>query len=137
MSPQEASLLTFLFERSPARKEAIYGAVFEHANGDGPCIKIVDVIVSRLRRKLALSNVPGAIETQWGSGYSMSAPMRSWLAERIGDETGSLTAKWAQTFSEHPPQSLRAALGVLAGLIPEPETFRNIAERQVALQVAA
>ncbi len=137
LSPQEAKVLAFLYQRSPARKEVIYTACFERDNGEGPCLKIVDVVVCRIRFKMKAARVPGAIETQWSVGYSMNGLMRSWFDERVGDGSGSPTAHWINVFANVSPASRRTALAVLAGLIPEPDTFRNIADRQEALGIAA
>lgn len=137
LTPQEGRVLAFLHGRPEARKEVIYTACFERDNGDGPDIKILDVVVCRIRAKLAPIGLPGGIDTQWGIGYSMSPLMRAWLDARLEGEDGTPTSQWARALTAATPSSRRAALAVLAGLIPEPATFRNIADRQEALGIAA
>lgn len=57
-------------------KGAIYGAVYGQSD-DGPEIKIVDVIICKLRRKLVDHGI--FIETVWGQGYKLDSRSRQLL----------------------------------------------------------
>jgi DNA-binding response OmpR family regulator len=64
--------LLFVVKRGEAmaRKMSIYTAVFERPDGT-PEPKIVDVIVCKVRRKLAGVGGDGLIATVWGQGYRL------------------------------------------------------------------
>lgn len=66
MSPKEAQLYRFLkSKRSPVTKQNIMSVLYG-LDDDTPEIKIVDVFVCKLRKKLPAGE---KIETIWGSGY--------------------------------------------------------------------
>ncbi len=71
MSTQQFKLARYLIEKFPnmATKEQIYDNVFMAANGEGPGLKIVDVIVCKVRPLLA--EVDLVISTVWGKGYQL------------------------------------------------------------------
>jgi len=50
------------------------------------------------------------------------------VARRSNDNELPETAEWARRFASEPRQSQMAALGVLAGLVGDPETFRRLAD---------
>jgi DNA-binding response OmpR family regulator len=81
LSPQEARLLALIEAKGKASRDAIYGAIFEDIHGDGPELKIVDVIICKLRRKLREQNATGSIQTVWGWGYELSPELGAWLAD--------------------------------------------------------
>lgn len=60
-------------------KGVMYDLVFQHDNGDGPFIKIVDVAVCKVRKKARDRCWPGSIITVWGTGYRLDEPMREFL----------------------------------------------------------
>lgn len=74
----EASMLMQLLRREHATKQQLHAVV--EANRASPCtkdetdIKMVDVIICKLRKKLLLHNI--AIETVWGIGYLIKPDMR-------------------------------------------------------------
>ncbi|MQY48216.1 hypothetical protein GAO09_19465 [Rhizobiales bacterium RZME27] len=71
LSRQQFNLAKYLTDCFPrmATKEAIYDAVFMGENGEGPDIKIVDVIVCKIRP--AMADVGLVVETVWGKGYKL------------------------------------------------------------------
>lgn len=72
-TPNEARILTLLNSR-PGRtfsREAIMNAMYFDKRGDQPAIKIIDVYIFRIRRKLRDAKVPRAIECMWGMGYRL------------------------------------------------------------------
>ncbi len=66
----EFNTLVFIVKRGEviARKMAIYTEVFEQPDGT-PEPKIVDVIVCKIRKKLASIGGDGLVGTVWGKGY--------------------------------------------------------------------
>lgn len=86
LTPGEERLLAELVrmpEGAVASKERLHVAF---SGGDEPetALKIVDVIVCKVRKKLAASGVchddeEGAIRTVWGRGYSLSPFLRQAL----------------------------------------------------------
>ena len=82
---QPFQLLLFLARRGGdfARKEAIYTAVFEPLDRDGPDPKIVDVQVCKLRTLLATVGAGGIVRTEWGKGYSLDLTNGS-LPQQVG-----------------------------------------------------
>lgn len=93
MTPREALVLAHLIEREQSSREAIYSLCFEHANGDGPYLKIVDVYMSRLRKAMRCARVPGTIVNTRAYGYSLTPPAVDYLRARFcGDQTKALAA---------------------------------------------
>ena len=68
LTPKEYAILELLFLRrgvvhsKPAIVNQIYGAE------DGPALRTLDVIVCKLRKKLAFHGAPDLVATVWGSG---------------------------------------------------------------------
>jgi two-component system cell cycle response regulator CtrA len=57
---------------SALTKEALMNHLY---NGlDEPEVKIIDVFVCKVRKKLMLAGAPGRIQTIWGRGYALSDP---------------------------------------------------------------
>lgn len=50
---------------------------------DGPELKIVDVRICQIRRKLEALGLPDAITTHWGFGYSLSADAAAFLRPQV------------------------------------------------------
>lgn len=80
LTPSEARVLGFLATREQASKEAIMLALYVERPDDPPEIKIVDVFICKLRKKV--KNFGIEIETLWGQGYRLSRVMRA----RLGAE---------------------------------------------------
>ena len=58
---------------------AIYGAVFEHDNGDGPMIEIIKVSVCYIRKALREAGAPGQIHNVHGRGYQADQELCDWV----------------------------------------------------------
>lgn len=79
LTPKEMDFLVLMMRKYPeiATKEAVWETVFMEPNGDGPELKIVDVFVCKMRKKLSPLGI--VIETFWGRGYRLveSDPARA------------------------------------------------------------
>lgn len=73
LSKMEHSAATLLLSRlgCTVSKEALYDAMYAHKAGDGPNIKIIDIFIWRLRKKLKDHGAPYRIDVTWGIGYKM------------------------------------------------------------------
>src|SRR5690606_6870131 len=105
LTPTEATVLAHLASGKVCSKAHLLSLVYGGAY-DTPGVKIVDVYIYKLRRKLAGTGI--RIETIWGSGYFVPDPkkLRAVMAggevERghedeppaIGRPSGSYVAKW-------------------------------------------
>lgn len=70
LTGQEARLIAFLMRRGQVTKEQVLIALYEaRPEGDIPLLKIVDVFVCKVRRKLRPFGV--SIRTFWGQGYGL------------------------------------------------------------------
>ncbi len=69
----EYRLLSALAKRrgTPVSREALWVLEYGHLPNDSPSPKIFDVIMCKLRWKLARQGVPFAIETIWGRGWRL------------------------------------------------------------------
>lgn len=76
-SAQEARLFAALLTRPIATKEALHIALYGLDPEGGAEIKIVDVIVCKVRAKLARRGFGDVIDTIWGVGYKISADKRA------------------------------------------------------------
>lgn len=73
LTVKEALLLGALLRRPACSKEAIMAALYD--GRDQPEIKIVDVFVCKMRRKLTPFGI--TIETRWGQGYALTDDARA------------------------------------------------------------
>jgi two-component system, cell cycle response regulator CtrA len=73
----EGKFFEALLSRSELSKEALFEAVYadRYLDNDEPEIKIVDVLVCKLRKKLAPFKL--TIETLWGRGYALSVESKA------------------------------------------------------------
>jgi two-component system cell cycle response regulator CtrA len=71
----EARLFGALLERELLTKDAAMAALYRDRGDDEPEMKIIDVFVCKLRKKLRPYGM--TIETRWGVGYEMSADMKA------------------------------------------------------------
>lgn len=71
LTGKEYAILELLMLRkgSVLTKETFLGHLY--GGMDEPEIKIIDVFICKLRRKLSLAGSAGIIETVWGQGYTM------------------------------------------------------------------
>ena len=86
LTAHEAKLLGVLCKRPAVTKDGIMAALYRDEGRDEPEIKIVDVFVCKLRRKLTPFGVE--IKTLWGQGYSMDAENKRRVAEAMAEEQG-------------------------------------------------
>ncbi|TPM41566.1 winged helix-turn-helix domain-containing protein [Mesorhizobium sp. B2-3-4] len=70
LTGREARVFAFLTTRDVASKSAIMQAIYTAGVDDEPEIKIVDVFVCKIRKKLKPFGV--TIATVWGQGYSLT-----------------------------------------------------------------
>ncbi|MGA9855081.1 MAG: winged helix-turn-helix domain-containing protein [Gammaproteobacteria bacterium] len=81
LTPTEAKVLEALLARAEATKEAILLHLYSTRCDDAPEIKIVDVLVFRIRKKLARHGLK--IETRWGRGYALPPETRAGLDRMV------------------------------------------------------
>jgi len=70
LTAQECKLVALLSDGRPRRKEQIMSGIYSDRIDDPPEMKIIDVWVCKVRRKLDPHGVH--IETVWGSGYYLT-----------------------------------------------------------------
>jgi two-component system, cell cycle response regulator CtrA len=75
LTPREYAVLELLILRKgkPVSKETFMNHLYG-GDADEPEIKIIDVFVCKLRRKLADAGAPDLIGTLWGRGYMLREP---------------------------------------------------------------
>lgn len=75
LTAAEARVFGYLLQRGSASKGQIHTALYAYRAGDHPELKIVDVFVCKLRRKLKPAGIE--IATMWGTGYAIDAENRA------------------------------------------------------------
>ena len=80
LTPSEERVFGALLNRELASKETIMAALYADRGADEAEIKIVDVLVCKLRRKLRPFGV--AIHTSWGRGYFLDRETRERFRRR-------------------------------------------------------
>lgn len=70
LTSSEARVLGFLMKRESATKHQIMDAVYSLRPNEVPEIKIVDVFICKIRRKVKDFDIE--IETLWGQGYRLT-----------------------------------------------------------------
>lgn len=87
LTATECSILTALViaNHRPVSRKAIYDSVY--VTGNGPELKIIDVMITKIRQKLAAHQqqieavgASASIETKWGFGYRLMC-----LGEKLPD----------------------------------------------------
>lgn len=75
LSPHQAVAIDMLTDRPGRRvdRERLMHALFAQRTDGGPDAKSLDVMMHRLRRRLAKVGVPEAIATVWGAGWVWAA----------------------------------------------------------------
>jgi two-component system cell cycle response regulator CtrA len=74
LSRREYGVLELLFLKQGTILTKGYFLNHLYTGTDEPEMKTIDVIVCRLRKKLAAAGVPTLIDTVWGSGYILRDP---------------------------------------------------------------
>jgi two-component system, cell cycle response regulator CtrA len=90
LTGKEGQVLGCLLTGRPHTKHQIMDAMYQDGVDDEPELKIVDVFVCKLRKKLAPYGL--AITTLWGRGYVMDAPALArydelWGSRRKAEES--------------------------------------------------
>lgn len=76
LTTKEERLLEVLLSRDALSKDSLMAALYcDRHTDDLPELKIVDVFVCKLRKKLAPYGI--TIETLWGRGYAIAEPMKA------------------------------------------------------------
>jgi len=77
LTPQENRLLGALVARPLATREVIMAALYHHRGIDEAEMKVIDVFVCKLRKKLGPQDIK--IHTVWGRGYRLDTETRTRL----------------------------------------------------------
>jgi two-component system cell cycle response regulator CtrA len=75
VSRREFAVLELLFLKQGSILNKIAFLNHLYCGSDEPEMKTIDVIICRLRKKLAAAGVPTLIDTVWGSGYILREPL--------------------------------------------------------------
>lgn len=89
LTGQEARVFGVLVNREMASKDAIMAGLYAEraTEEETPEIKIVDVFICKLRKKLKPFDVE--IETVWGQGYALNAETRAMYRRRPGERSAA------------------------------------------------
>jgi two-component system, cell cycle response regulator CtrA len=92
LSRREYAILELLFLRQGTvlNKDAFLNHLY--CGGDEPEMKTIDVIICRLRKKLAVAGVPKLIDTVWGCGYILRDPSP---AGAVGNDQPRTAPVWS------------------------------------------
>ncbi|MDF2809344.1 MAG: winged helix family transcriptional regulator [Microvirga sp.] len=83
LTRSEACVFGVLLRREIATKDAVMAALYRSTAKDEAELKIVDVFICKMRKKLRPFGI--TIITRWGTGYSLED--RTALAARLGAAT--------------------------------------------------
>jgi hypothetical protein len=86
LTAAEAKICLGLMRGGPRTKVAIFNDLYGLRPNEAPQPKIVDVLVCKLRRKLAAAGLDGAIKTLWGIGYAMDPEGIAEIKRRTGGD---------------------------------------------------
>ena len=82
LTPAEMRVFGVIMAREMATKDAVMAALYRDEGRDEAEIKIVDVFVCKIRRKLKPFGI--GIETVWGRGYRMGRDAKALAEAQIG-----------------------------------------------------
>ena len=91
LTANEQRIMGVLLSRPEASKDQIMTALYRDTHRDEAEIKIVDVFVCKVRRKLKPFGV--AIRTIWGVGYAIDEPQRGLLKKALAQDAESSAAR--------------------------------------------
>lgn len=77
LTAREATVFGVIASRELATKEAIMAALYHNLGKEEAEIKIVDVFICKIRKKLAPFGI--VVETVWGQGYRLSTATKQHL----------------------------------------------------------
>lgn len=80
----EARVFGILMKRDVATKEMVMHGLYSTRADDDVEIKIVDVFVCKMRKKLQVHDIP--IETVWGQGYRLKPETKDKVRGMMRDE---------------------------------------------------
>lgn len=84
LTASEEKVLGFLMKREVATKEQILHTLYADRPDDGPDMKIVDVFICKVRKKVLKFGI--AIETHWGKGYSLTPTSKAIIKQFLTPE---------------------------------------------------
>ncbi len=85
LSEREEQLFKLLITRPQWTREALCNAIYiNEPDEDMPDLRMIDVLVCKIRRKLKPFEIE--IKTYWGKGFGMSEAMRQRAQRIIADE---------------------------------------------------
>lgn len=84
LTPCEASVFGALMKRELMTKETAMAAIYRDLGRDEAEIKIVDVFVCKMRKKLKAFDI--VIETVWGQGYRMTPSVKDRVRKLFASE---------------------------------------------------
>jgi two-component system cell cycle response regulator CtrA len=87
LTPHEGKVLGALMRREVQSKEGLLLALYgNRPDGDMPEIKIIDVFICTLRKKLTRFGV--TVDTLWGQGYRLKPEMREKIKTTVDGLAG-------------------------------------------------
>lgn len=90
LTGKECRLFGVLMARESCTKVALMNALYDPGADDEPHIKIIDVFVCKLRKKLEAHGV--WIETIWGQGYFIGAKSKALARQLMANSPGAIAA---------------------------------------------
>lgn len=90
LTPKETQVLAVLMRNATCTKRAIMAALYDLGADDPPEIKIVDVFVCKVRKKIEPRGV--LIETIWGQGWFIPAASKARARELIAASPTAVAA---------------------------------------------
>jgi two-component system cell cycle response regulator CtrA len=81
LTGSEGRVFGMLMQRTHATKDALMAALYRDLGKDEAELKIVDVFICKLRRKLKPFGIQ--IVTRWGNGYEMPAASKQLVREMM------------------------------------------------------
>jgi two-component system cell cycle response regulator CtrA len=80
LTPLEKAILTILYRsKNTTSKDKLYSLLYANIPGKVPEIKIIDVLICKMRKKLKQFDIE--IKTIWGQGYSLTPDSKTILDE--------------------------------------------------------
>lgn len=83
LTPSEGLVLGLLMQRDVATKDAVMAVLYRNRGRDEAEIKIVDVFICKMRRKLKPCEIE--IKTLWGTGYALPAASKAKIKAMIAE----------------------------------------------------
>lgn len=89
MPPTQTQIVALLLKRDVVPRESLYRALYSDRPGDGPDMKVIDVLMVQVRKRLAALDV--TLKTAYRRGWYLTEEDKAFLKGVLGEPWSAAT----------------------------------------------